>query len=127
MAENKQKKIFLIDDDKFILDMYQQKFKAGGFDAYAYESPKKALEELKSAEDVSAVLVDIIMPEMNGIDFLKFMREQNLAPNAKKIILSNQDNPDESKEVVDYVDEYIIKATMTPSEVVEKVEEILEK
>mgnify|MGYP001559980258 FL=1 len=66
------------------------------------------------------------MPGMNGIELLKKIRENKLAPNASVIILSNQSQPADIEAARKLgIDGYIVKASTIPSEVLEKVEEIM--
>ena len=119
MTENKQLKILLIDDDRFLLDMYSLKFKKSGMDIDIASNGLNALEKLKSGSIYDIILLDIIMPGMDGLELLKTIREEKLAPEATIIMLTNQaDDYDKAKTF--NVDDYIIKATTIPSEVVEK-------
>ncbi len=123
---NIQKKIVIIDDDTFLLDMYVTKFKNAGFDAKSYSSASEALEKIKEEEKLDAVIFDIIMPGMDGWAFAREYRKQNLHPEAKFIVLSNQNQSADleiSKEVK--TDLFIVKALKTPTEVVQEINSIL--
>ena len=123
---NTPKRIVIIDDDTFLLDMYVTKFKNAGFEVLAFASAQEALEKLKELENIFAVIFDIIMPVMDGWAFAREFRAQNLHPQAKLIVLSNQNQQadiDISKEVK--ADLFIVKALKTPSEVVQEVNSIL--
>ncbi len=119
MAENSQIKILLIDDDKFLLDMYSMKFKKSGLEIDTSSNSLSALEKIRS-NVYNIILMDIIMPGMDGLDLLKKIREEKLLPESTIIMLTNQaDDFDKAK--VFGVDGYIIKATTIPSEVVDQV------
>ncbi len=116
----KNLKILLVDDDKFLLDMYLLKFKKSGLEIDTASNGISALEKIKANSDYDMVLMDIIMPGMDGLELLKKIREEKLLPKAVVIMLTNQaDDEDKAKAIG--VDGYIIKATMIPSEVVDKV------
>lgn len=116
----KNLKILLVDDDKFLLDMYLLKFKKSGLEIDTASNGISALEKIKANTDYDMVLMDIIMPGMDGLELLKKIRDEKLLPKAVVIMLTNQaDDEDKAKAIG--VDGYIIKATMIPSEVVEKV------
>ncbi len=117
---DKPLKILLVDDDRFLLDMYSLKFKKSGLEIEALGSSLSALEKLRTGDIYDILILDIIMPGMDGIEFLKKMREEKLIPNATIIMLTNQAD-DLEKAKVFSVDGYIIKATTIPSEVVEQV------
>ncbi len=116
----KNLKILLIDDDRFILDMYILKFKKSGLEIDTASNGTTALEKIKSGIDYDIILSDIIMPGMDGLELLKTIKEQKYVPKSVIIMLTNQaDDYDKAKALG--VDGYIIKATNIPSEVVEKV------
>jgi CheY-like chemotaxis protein len=118
--ENKQLKLLLVDDDRFLLDMYALKFKKSGLEIDAVGNSVTALEKLRSGGVYDILILDIIMPTMDGLELLKTIREEKLSPNAVVIMLTNQaDDLENAKKIG--VDGYIIKATTIPSEVVEQV------
>lgn len=119
-SDKKNLKILLIDDDRFLLDMYILKFKKSGLDIDTASNGTSALEKIKSGTEYDIILSDIIMPGMDGLELLKTIRTEKILPNAVVIMLTNQaDDYDKAKALG--VDGYIIKATTIPSEVVEKV------
>src|ERR1700744_332425 len=83
-------RIYLTDDDHFLLDMYAKKFKDAGHQVESFTSGKVLLDELRTKPAPDALLLDIIMPEMDGFQVLETIQKENLAPNMKKIVLSNQ-------------------------------------
>lgn len=121
---NGKNKILLVDDDKFLLDMYCMKFTQGGFAAFGALSVKAAIEAIRGGFSPDAVVFDLIMPEETGFSLLEKLRAEKLADGAVKIALTNQDDPEEKKRAESLgADGYIVKATMIPSEVVKRVEE----
>lgn len=117
---DKPLKILLVDDDRFLLDMYSLKFKKAELEVDVSSSSQSALEKLKGDNTYSIILLDIIMPGMDGLELIKSVREQGLAKNSVIIMLTNQaDDFDKAKAW--NVDGYIIKATTIPSEVVDQV------
>ncbi len=119
MADSKLK-ILLIDDDRFLLDMYSLKFKKSDLDVDTSSSSLGALEKLRNGGLYDIVLLDIIMPGMDGLELLKTIRTEKLISNSTLIMLTNQ--ADDFEKAKSYnVDGYIIKATTIPSEVVEQV------
>ena len=83
-------RIYLTDDDRFLLDMYALKFKAGGHDVSIFQNGSTLLNELRTKPVPDALLVDIVMPELDGFDVLEAIKNENLAVTTKKIVLSNQ-------------------------------------
>lgn len=118
-----QHDILLLDDDKFLLDMYTMKFVQQGYNVQACLSVKDAIEVLKQAGfDPAAIVFDIAMPEEDGFSFLTALKEQNLGTKAKKIALTNQSSEEDRQKAMELgADLYLVKATMIPSEVVSAV------
>jgi two-component system chemotaxis response regulator CheY len=126
--EGEKKKILIVDDDSFLLDMYALKFSQNNFEVHTAEDGVHALDKLKNGLSPDILLIDIIMPEMDGFETLTQINLQKLCPNCIKIILSNkseQRDIDEGNKLG--VAGYIVKANFTPREVIEEVEKILEQ
>ncbi len=121
-------KIFLVDDDSFLLNMYSLKFTKSGFEVNTAQNGIEVLKKINEGYIPDIMLVDVIMPSMDGLDLLTEIRTQNLVPEATIIMLSNQsDSTDIEKAKSLKVDGYIVKATTVPSEVIEDVLEIYNK
>ncbi|MCR4306702.1 MAG: response regulator [Candidatus Yonathbacteria bacterium] len=119
-------KILIVDDDKFLLDMYAVKFAQSGFEVVASLGSMEALAKLKDGFLPDVILTDILMPAMSGFELLSQIKKEGLAKDAKIIILSNMGEKtdlDRGSELK--VDGYMIKASMVPSEVVNKVLEVM--
>ena len=128
MEKGQKRKILIVDDDSFLLDMYALKFNQNNFAVYTAENGVQAIEKLKGGLAPDAFLVDIIMPEMDGFEMLEKINTEKLSPNSIKIILSNKsDQADVDRGTALGVAGYIIKANSTPLEVVNEVVNILAK
>jgi len=122
---NKQS-VLIIDDDTFLLDMYAMKFGEVGFEVHTAPGGGEAIDMIKEGLSPDVLLLDIVMPGMDGFEFLTAIKDEKLITNTKKIILSNigqEDDIERGKKLG--ADGYIVKASATPTEVVEKVREIL--
>src|ERR1035437_9505241 len=98
--ENKKIKIMLIDDDRFLLDMYSLKFKNKGLDIVTADGSAQALDRIRGGESPDVVLLDIIMPNLDGLELLKILRDEKLIPDAVVIMLTNQsDDTEKAKEL----------------------------
>jgi CheY-like chemotaxis protein len=114
--------ILIIDDDKFLLDMYSLKFSKGGYEVNTAFNGSEALAKIKDGYSPDIILCDIIMPVMDGLTFLKELRAEKLIPNATIVVLSNQgQNEDIELAKTFNIDGYIVKALTIPSEVLEQV------
>ena len=127
--ESKAKPILIVDDDKFLLDMYAIKFNEKGFDVHTAMSGDEALEKLKADEfKPLVVLLDIVMPGKSGFEVLEEVRKNKVVSDETTIIiLSNLGQKEDiDKGLTLGADGYIVKASATPSEVVVKVQEIID-
>ena len=112
-------KIAIIEDDLAIAQMYRLKFEAEGYKVEIAENGKLGLELCEQMKP-DLVLLDLMMPEMNGDEMLEKMRTTDWGKDTKVIILTNvgqQEAPDQLKDL--QVSAYIVKAEMTPKQVAE--------
>ncbi len=117
--------ILLLDDDLFLRDMYADKFKENQHTVAMVDNGQDALTKI-SEGGIDVVLLDMVMPTMTGIDFLKQASELDGSDKIKFIVLSNQ-GEEKDKEAARAAGAigYIVKAESIPSEVVKKVEELV--
>ncbi len=126
--EIQKKKVILVDDDAFLLDMYALKFKNSGYEVITVNNPEDAVEKIKGGENPDIVLFDIVMPGIGGWGFIKAIRENKLAESATFVVLSNQGQQSDFDIAKTYnVDGYVVKALATPSEVLQQVEKIYQE
>jgi two-component system, chemotaxis family, chemotaxis protein CheY len=122
MAEEKKYSVLIVDDDKFLLDMYATKFKNLGHDATVAVGAPDALDKIKGGASPEILILDIIMPTMDGLELLETIRNENLLPNAIVVMLTNETDPAKIEKAKSLgVAGYIVKATTIPSEVVKEV------
>ena len=117
------KKILIVDDDHFLIDMYSLKFKNKGAIVETAAGSQEALDKLENDLNPDIIILDIIMPGMDGIALLKEITERGLDKEAVVIMLTNQSLQEDIEKAKKFkVDGYIVKATRIPSEVVDEVE-----
>lgn len=116
-------RIYLVDDDRFLLNLYASKFKSAGEEVAAFASGEEFLAALrKDAAVPDAILVDLIMPGIDGFTLLETIKKEGLAKGAKLIILSNEGADAEIERARALgIDGYIVKASAIPSEVLAEV------
>lgn len=120
--------IYILDDDRFLADMYSTKFIQKGFSVEAFDSVAGALAALRKGATPLAVLFDIVMPDQNGFDFLRAAKSEKLGGAATFIALTNQSSDEDKAQAESLgVDAYVIKASLIPSEVVTMVIKEIEK
>ncbi len=113
-------RVYLVDDDRFLLGLYAVKFRAAGHEASVFGSGEELLTALRKGSPATpdAILLDLIMPGIGGFEVLETIRKERLAKGAKIIILSNQGQASDIEKAKQLsVDGYIIKASAIPSEV----------
>lgn len=118
-------KVAIVEDDLAIAQMYLMKFEAEGYEVEIAENGVLGLELCEKMEP-DIVLLDLMMPEMNGDEVLEKMRKSDWGKKIKVIILTNvgeQEAPDSLKNLG--VSCYIVKAEMTPHQVVDVVRQKL--
>ena len=119
--------MLIVDDDEFLLEMYAIKFKEEGFAVEIAKSGQDALEKAASAHP-DIVLLDVVLPEMDGFSILQKMRSEKKSDGPLIIMLTNLSQKDDTERGLRLgADDYIVKAHYTPSEVVEKVRKLLAK
>lgn len=113
--------IAIIEDDQAISQMYRFKFEADGYKVETAENGKLGLELAKQLRP-DIILLDLMMPEMNGEDMLALLRGSDWGKDIKVIVLTNrgeQEIPPQVRELG--VSAVILKADMTPRQVAEIV------
>ena len=113
-------RVYLVDDDRFLLDLYAVKFRAAGHEVSVFSGGEELLAALRKKDAVSpdVILLDIVMPGVGGFEALEAIRKERLAQGAKIVILSNQGQDSDIENAKRLTaDDYIIKASAIPSEV----------
>lgn len=122
-----KKKVLIVDDDKFLLDMYSVKFREDGFDVEIGVGGEDGLTKLRGGLSPDVIMLDIVMPGIDGFEFLETVQNEGLGKSTI-VVLSNQGQDEEierAKSLGAY--DYIVKASAIPSEVVEQVKKCLGK
>jgi len=118
-------KIAIIEDDQVISQMYRMKFEADGFEVQLADNGKKGVA-LIEAFLPDMILLDLQMPEMDGAEALAVIRKSEWGKNIPVIILTNLGEEESPKEIRSLgISGYIVKANLTPREVVGRVKEVL--
>jgi len=116
------KKILLIEDDPLLIDIYRTKLESAGFTVSIVSDGDKALEAVVS-ETPDAVLLDIVLPKVDGWDILKGIKDKD--KKIKVVVLSNLGQKEEvEKGFALGAEKYLIKANFTPSDVVAEIEKL---
>lgn len=117
-------KIMLVEDDGILVEMYQAKFELEGHQVMVATNGEECLELLQENHP-DIILLDILMPKLNGFHVLKEIKKQPDLRNIPVILLTNlgEAEVDMNHELASAlgVSDYLIKSHHTPDEVVDKV------
>jgi DNA-binding response OmpR family regulator len=118
-------KIAIIEDDPTINQMYRMKFEATGFDVQLASDGERGVA-LVEAFRPDLILLDMQMPVMTGHEALKKIRSESWGKDIPVIVLTNMGEEESPKDLRDLnIESYIVKADLTPSQVVDRVKETL--
>jgi CheY-like chemotaxis protein len=126
METDKKYSILIVDDDKFLSEMYSIKFNERGFVVETASDGPMALSKVEAGLKPDIFLVDIVMPGMDGFELVQRLKEKNPESKQVIIILSNLGQKEDVERGLSLgASGYIVKASATPTEVVNKVLEIV--
>ena len=119
-------KIIIVEDDLAILDIYKIVFDKYGFEVESSVSGKDTLriiEEIKKGEQEKpkVILLDLILPDMDGIDLLKAIKSDDATKDIKVFIMTNKEAAGVEFPEGIKPDEFVVKANVTPMDIVELV------
>ena len=117
------KSVLLIEDEKFIRDIYRTKFKEAKIRLFEAISTKEA-DNILDEKTIDLIILDLILPKENGLDYLKRIRERGVS--APVVILSNLEGKsyrERAKELG--AKKYLLKTDVTPSEFVKLIKNYL--
>lgn len=120
------KSILLVDDDLTLREMYTERLKTEGF---TVETAKDGEEALAKAKDLkpNIILLDIMMPKINGLDVLRKLKQAPETENIPVIVLTALIQDREKMESITRgADDYIVKSEMMPGDVIAKVKNLLD-
>jgi DNA-binding response OmpR family regulator len=122
-----KEKVLIIEDDRFLRELMVRKLKMENFEVIEAEDGAEGLKKIKE-EKPDLVLLDLILPEMDGFEVLEQKRKDEEIKNIPVIILSNLGQKEEIDRGLQLgAKDYLIKAQFSPSEIIEKVKLFLKK
>ncbi|MFH1366919.1 MAG: response regulator [Patescibacteria group bacterium] len=120
-------KVLVIEDEKMLSEMYKTKFEMEGFEVFQAFDGKEGLEKIK-AEKPAIILLDIILPKLDGFLVLKEVKSDPVLKKTPVLLLTNLGQDDDIKKGKSLGAEgYFVKADHSPAEIVEQVREQLKK
>ncbi|MDO8513723.1 MAG: response regulator [bacterium] len=121
------KSILIVDDDLTLREMYVERLKMEGFTVDSAKDGEEAIEKAKT-EHPNVILLDIMMPKINGLDVLKMLKGDEETKDIPVLLLTALiQDIDKAKGLSSGADDYIVKSETMPGEVIEKIKAALEK
>lgn len=117
-------KVLCIEDEQFISELYERAMKRAGYEPTMVRSGAEGLEKAKTNE-YDIILLDLMVPDMLGVDVLENLRREIPELKAKVVIATNLEQDDETRESIEkQADGYVIKAEVTPKELVKFLDDL---
>ncbi len=122
-------KVLMLDDEKFLLEMYKLSFEKRGYEVATYYDVSSALGALRGGWMPDVILFDVTLPESDsGYQFIEAVNAERLARGALKIALTNEGREAAKQRLRELgADAHLIKAQYIPSEIVEEVGKLLDE
>lgn len=120
-------KILIVEDDQFLVKIYQTKLESEGFDIELALDGEEGIE--KAAKFMpELILLDLILPKMNGFEVLKKLKTDEKTKNIPVIVLSNLGQESDVKQGMELgAVDYLIKSDHSINEIIDKIKSKLEK
>lgn len=120
------KTILFIEDDELIVDMYKHALTNAGYSVDVSYTGQEGIEKAR-AGNYDLILLDLMVPEVTGIEILRQLRSPDSGkPDSKIVILTNLAQDDESRKAIEsQADGYLIKADVTPKKLVKLLDDML--
>ena len=120
-------KVLIVDDDMTLRELYEERIKAEGYTILSAADGEEAISKANT-EKPDIILLDIMMPKINGIDVMKMLREKEETKEIPIIILTALiQEIDKIKDMMKPYDGYLVKSEIMPKDVVAKIKDSLSK
>jgi len=122
-------KVLILDDERFLLYMYQIVFEKNGYEVSTYQSADDALAALRAGYDPDVILFDLTMPDgRSGYEFLEILGREGLSKRSMKIALTNEGQDGEKQRLAELgADAHMLKAAYIPSQLASVVKDMYGK
>ena len=122
---NGEIKLLVVDDDVTLRELYEERMRAEGYIILSAVDGEEAIQKA-TAEHPDVILLDVMMPKINGIDAMRMLREKEETADIPIIILTALvQEIDKIRDMMKSGDGYLIKSEIMPKDVVEKVKQSL--
>ncbi len=127
MEKAKKKTVILIEDDQSLVEMYKEKLKNEGFRVLTVTDGRIAMQRAREGADI--ILLDVLLPNINGFEILKKLKDDNSTKNIPVLVLTNvgSESVDSDTKLAISLGAkgYMVKSLNTPEDVVNKIREIV--
>lgn len=124
--DTSKKMIMIAEDDAFIGDIYSVKLKGAGYDVILANNGRDVIDKLESGVHPNILLLDIVMPYMDGFDVLEAIKNREEWSKIPVVLLTNlSQKEDVDRGILLGAKDYLIKSHFTPTEVLTKVEKYI--
>jgi DNA-binding response OmpR family regulator len=125
MDEDQKKKILVVDDDISLRSILKDKINHAGFVALTASDGEEGLK-IGIKEKPDLILLDVIMPKLDGLKMLKKLRENAWGKTVPVLLLSNDDSPEHIREtLIHNANDYLIKSDWELEDIIKKIKETL--
>lgn len=125
-VQQEKKIIMIAEDDVFIGDIYEVKLQDAGYDVVLANNGREAIEKLESGIKPHIILLDIVMPYMDGFDVLEAINQREEWKSIPVVLLTNlSQKEDVDRGMALGAKDFLIKSHFTPSEVLAKVQKYM--
>ena len=122
---DKKQKVLLVEDEQMIVDMYKLRLEEEGFEVFNTDKGSAALEYVEK-EKPAIILLDVILPEVDGFSILQTLKENTKTKDIPVLMLTNLGQESDQQKGDDLgAAGYFVKANHTPVEVIQKVKELI--
>lgn len=119
--------ILIVEDDDFLREVYVETLTDEGYAVESAIDGEEGMQKIKQG-GYDLVLLDIVMPKMDGLTVIKKIKSEGINPNNKKLIfLTNLDKDEEIREALALGDGYLIKSQLTPGDLIREVKLFVSK
>jgi len=119
------KKILLVEDDQYLIDIYKTRLEKEGYRVIVVQDGKDFFSILEK-ENPDLILLDIVLPHIDGWEILKALRKDPKFKEKKVVIISNLSQREEIEKARELgVIKFLVKAHYTPSEIAEEIKKII--
>jgi len=122
-----KKKVLIIEDEKFLLEMYQMRLISADYEVLTAQDGKTGLH-LAVEEKPDLIVLDIVMPEISGFEVLRMLKKDPDTKDIPVLVFSNLGQQEEIEKGLKLgADDYIVKTEVTPTQLIEKIDKMFGK